>query len=435
MRIATLAAACSLVTAVLAGESAVLADDAKPVQAGFPPAGRSDAVDAKADAPLDSGNGSLFQPKGMEFGKFLVLPSAELEEGWNSNVYATASNVKGDTFTEFKPELKLRSRFDQHALNMDASADAIRFNRLSSDNRVDGQLFVNGRYDLSRTSEINGSVLGAMGHEDRTSPDNANGKEPTPTRTLDANVGAATRGSQVTASGNLEGARYLFGNVNTSGGIPLLFSRRDRTEATVTAKGGYEFRPSYSAQLEASGNTRQYDSRLDMDGYRRDSVGYHLRTGVGIEVNDLIRGEFLMGWFQQSYKDPRLTNPQGVSLQATFNWTPSRLLLIVPSLSRSPEETTRIGASAMVHDNATLLVRYEYLPDVLITNTAALSYDEFSGLGGNNALTVEEHLRVMYAFTRQWLLGAHVDYMHKDSDAAQFSFDQTKAGLVAKVQF
>jgi hypothetical protein len=118
-----------------------------------------------------------------------------------------------------------------------------------------------------------------------------------------------------------------------------------------------------------------------------------------------------------------------------LNWTPTRLLLVVPSVERSIQETTKLGASGMVRNNAGLLTRWEYLPDVLFINTFAFNYDQYQGVDSNNSVTVEDRFKVVRAFTQQFHLGLMLEYQRRFSEADGSGFGQTKAGLTASVQY
>ncbi|MFX4543539.1 outer membrane beta-barrel protein, partial [Acinetobacter baumannii] len=82
-----------------------------------------------------------YQPKGIELGKFLLLPDVMVAGGYNSNVYTTTNNAKSDLFTRVVPSFRLQSRFDRHALNLSGEAEKIYFRRYTSDNVLNGRLY------------------------------------------------------------------------------------------------------------------------------------------------------------------------------------------------------------------------------------------------------------------------------------------------------
>src|SRR5947208_3522344 len=48
-----------------------------------------------------------YQPKGIELGSYLLFPVLEVGEAYNSNVFATETNKKGDFITHIAPEFQL----------------------------------------------------------------------------------------------------------------------------------------------------------------------------------------------------------------------------------------------------------------------------------------------------------------------------------------
>lgn len=159
-----------------------------------------------------------YQPKGIEMGSFLLLPKIEFDEKYNSNIFATDGNEQGDFITTVRPEMKLRSRFRQHELNLSARAEQQVYARFSDDNRLDGGLSANGRYDVSSQTELHGGLSLDSGHEDRSSRDDANGKEPTSTLTTGGTVSGKHKAGLWTFEGGAGATHKSFGDVEMSTG-------------------------------------------------------------------------------------------------------------------------------------------------------------------------------------------------------------------------
>src|SRR4051794_25286779 len=68
-----------------------------------------------------------YDPLGARVGSFLLLPAVEVRETYDSNIFATPSNEKGDFYTTIHPELQLRSNWNNHALAFQASGDIKRY--------------------------------------------------------------------------------------------------------------------------------------------------------------------------------------------------------------------------------------------------------------------------------------------------------------------
>ncbi|HYD31384.1 MAG TPA: outer membrane beta-barrel protein [Azospirillaceae bacterium] len=366
-----------------------------------------------------------YQPKGVDLGSFLMLPKFEVDEVYNSNLFATETDAKGDFVTVARPEVRLRSRFKEHALNIGALVEHYRHQRHESDNRTDGQVEVDGRYDLTAETAANyfGQIFAR--HEDRGSPDDARGLKPTPIQGFANRVGLKHQFGRYTVLSEVGLDRREFDAVTTSLGNRISNADRDRWELQARLRGSYEMFPGYAAVVETSGNSRRYDQDRDRNGFERNSNGYRVETGIGVDLSQLVRGDFLVGYFGQRYNDPRFTDPQGVSVRATFNWTPTALTIIVPSLERSINETTTLGASAMVRNSFNITVRHELERNIVLSAYGNVAYDQMSGVNDRNAWTYEGKAKAIYAFTPEIYVGAEAGYRDKQADAAGESFQQT----------
>lgn len=364
-----------------------------------------------------------YQPKGIELGEFLLLPKVDIDELYNTNFFASETDKKSEFVTAIRPEVKLRSRFREHALNVAVQAEQYLNRTYTGDNRLDLQAEADGRYDFSADTQGTGYVRLFSQHEDRGSPDDTRGRKPALTRGAINRYGVKHQFGRFTVGGDVGLNRRVFDSVETSAGTVISSRDRDRWESEAKVRGGYEFIPGYAAITEVTVNSRRYDDRLDRRGFERNSHGYRLETGVGIDVSQLIRGDFLVGYLQQDYRDPRLKDPQGLSFRATFNWTPSTLTVVVPSLERTVNETTTTGASAMVRNGLSLLVRHELERNIVLTGYAGAFYDQYTGVG-QSSWTYEGRARTTYAFTPELYVAGELAYRQKDSEIAGQSYDQ-----------
>ena len=297
------------------------------------------------------------------------------------------------------------------------------------------QANVDGRYDFDHNTQAIFSSELYSRHEDRGSPDDAHGLAPTPTEGMSNNAKLKHQVNRFTFEGGIESNRMTFGNVATSAGVPVINTDRNRWELTARERGSYELVPGYAAVLEVSENTHVFDLSQDRAGYNRNSKGYRAEGGVGVDISQLIRGDFLVGYFQQLFQDPRFTNPSGLSARATFNWTPDKLTIVIPSFSRSVSDTTTAQASALVRNTASMTVRHELRRNIVLTGYGSASYDQLAGVHKQDSTTYEVKGKAIYAFTPQLFVGAEVGYKTKDSEAVFGGYDQTTAMVRLGVQY
>lgn len=364
-----------------------------------------------------------YQPKGVEFGNFLLLPEVEFEERYNSNVFAQSSDAKGDFITRIAPEVQARSRFKQHALNLSAGAEQYFYRRYTDDNHVDAFVTATGRYDFDRNWEANGLLEARLRHEDRGSPDEAGGEEQTPGYSVTGELGNEQTLGRYKFSQSIRAVRYTFGDVDAGSGGSINNSDRDRVEVVGTGRASYEMFPGYAAIGQLQGNVREYDDTLDDAGVNRSSQGVRAEAGIGVDITQLIRGDFLVGYFRQDYEDPSLTDPSGPAVRAVFNWTPSRMTVVVPSLERSVQETTTTRASGMIRTGGSLLVRHEYARNIVITGVASVYQDDFDGSGQEN-WTYDGRARLIWALAPEYYVGGELSYRQRTSNVETSEYNQ-----------
>lgn len=388
-------------------------------------------VTAETQPDQDSAGGhdekrlaETYQPKGVDLGSFLLLPKLENELTYNSNVYATRNNVKSDFLATVRPELTLRSRFAQHELGVRMMAEKYIYRTYKSDNRLDFQTDVNGRYDVQAGTELTLFTQYFSRHEDRSSPDEAGGIKPTSTQGFITRIGGKQELGKLTLSGDVTTQRLTFDRVGTSSGTAIPNDDRDRWEVEGKLRGAYELFPGYAAVTQVSANDRRYDDRFDRNGFQRSSHGYRVEGGIGVDLSQLLRGDFLVGYLSQDYRDTRFKDPSGLSVRATFNWTPDKLLIIVPALERSVSETTRSGSSSQVRTTGSVLVRYEAARNILLSGFLSAAYSQNSGQSTSDWL-YEARARGIYSFTRELFVGAEAVQKIKQVQGETGGYHQT----------
>jgi hypothetical protein len=432
--VAVLRLSVCVVALMTAAVPAAWAEDSKGVERGesSKTVGRGDAsktVNAP-DSKDTTGAGDVnrvseaYEPKGIEVGNYLLFPEIDVDETFNTNVYATQSNAKPDFLTTVTPQFRAQSRFENHALNFNGQASKVHYLTYSGDNHLDGNLGTDGRIDVTKTAEITARADVHAGHEDRSNPNAVSGAlKPTPTHGVTSLLGAKDEFGHLTLSGQAGVDRLDFENVGTNSGIDVDNKARDRTESTLVQRAAYEFKPSYSAVLQTTENDRSYD-RADITGISRDSQGYRVEGGLAVDISQLVKGDLLVGYMDQKYRSSAYQDSSGLAMRFALNWTPTTLTLVVPALAREVQETTQTGASGMIHTDVSVLVRHELQRNIILTSFSDVSQDNYTGLG-QTSRTFEERLGATYALSPELYLRGEVDQKIRKSDIDTVSYSQT----------
>jgi len=364
-----------------------------------------------------------YQPKGIEAGSFLIFPRLEVDATYSDNVFAQEKDKRSDAITRIAPEIRMRSRFTLHELNLRGELEQYLFKKYEDDNRLDANIGADGRLDIQRNWEATGNLSFVNRGEDRGSPDVQQGKSPAETYTTSGQVGTRLQQGRYVFSGDFGFDRRIFDNTETSTGTTINNHDRDRWEYKLRGRGSYEFKPGLSAVLDATVNRRDYDDRVDDNNRNRSSDGYRIEGGIGLDISEVIKGDFVVGYFEQNYKDTVLKDPSGMSVRASFNWTPSRMTVIIPSLERTVQETLSASSSSIVRTGGGLIVRHEFARNIVATFIANTAYEDYTGTS-EHSWNYDGKARVIYALSREWYVGGEVGFRSRDSNRAGASYDQ-----------
>jgi hypothetical protein len=119
-------------------------------------------------------------------------------------------------------------------------------------------------------------------------------------------------------------ARTIYDDAKAFDGSAISLNDRDRNEATMRARLGYELSPALIPFLEISGATTRYDNKFDAAGFERSSQTLGAKVGTEINRGEKLSGELSVGYLTRRYDDARLASVDAVSFDALANWSPRR---------------------------------------------------------------------------------------------------------------
>ncbi|MHB1217291.1 MAG: outer membrane beta-barrel protein [Alphaproteobacteria bacterium] len=321
-----------------------------------------------------------YDPVGVRLGSFFFLPSLGVGESYDSNVFATESDLKNDYITVVSPRLLLKSDWGRHELYARATGDFGLYKSFTSQNYNDYTAETGGRLDIARDQALSGSASYANLHEDRSSPDDVGGTEPTTYERAGLNARYAQKFNRLGAALEARGDHLSFNNVPLFGGGTLDSTDRDRFETEGAVRVSYNFLPTTSVFTRAAYNRDIYDHTPDNNGFDRDSQGYRVDLGFNIDVTELLKLEASVGYLNQSYDDSRLasvSDPAG-TLLATWNIT--RLTTMKANFQRTATPTTLSGASAEVDTGGFVSLDHELLRNLILSARFGYTNTFFEGI-------------------------------------------------------
>jgi hypothetical protein len=354
-------------------------------------------------------------PLGIRLDGFLAYPKVALEERYNDNIFSDEQNTNSDFITVVEPSLSIESDWSNHALNLFGKAVVGRYARSESERFDDYSVGADGRLDITRDSVLSALASYSSLHEDRGSPDDVEGNEPTEYTLLSTSALFAQRFNRLTVTLEAGSDRHDFDDVATTRGRANN-DDRDRLRARAAIRAGYELVPGYGAFVRASGNRRFYDEGVDDNGFNRDSKGWELVGGLALDLGGITSGELFAGYIEQRYRDSQLDTIGGIAAGAAITWNVTPLTTVTATLSRTAEETTLPGASGFFANGARLAADHELLRNLLLNANLSLTLNDYEGIERED-LVFQAGAGAKYLLNRNFYVTFEYAYTERDSTA------------------
>jgi hypothetical protein len=310
----------------------------------------------------------------------------------------------------------VESNWGRHALNLRTGAEAGFYLDNDDENFLDGFALLDGRLDVVRETFVFGGLGWRHRHEDRGSPDDVAGEEPTEYDMYSANLGAFRGRGRISArlDGNVD--RFDFHDVDAAGGGEIDQDDRDRVQYLLTGRVGYEYLPDTEAFVRVSGRMRNYDE-VDENGLDRDSVGYAAVIGTDLDFTGKVSGEVFVGSQHTTYDDEELNDIDGLAAGGSLLWNITGLTSLRGFLEVSTEETTQANASGYLATRLGASVEHELMRNVLLGAGVTVGRDDYEGINREDDIFTGL-LSARYLINRNFYAGAEFTHRTRNSDTA-----------------
>lgn len=363
-----------------------------------------------------------YDPLGVRMGSFVLFPGVGVEEQYESNIYATPNNTDDDFITRVMPNLRLRSDWNNHLLQLEAGGDLGFYEDHTKEDFQDYHVGANGRVDIRRSTQLYlGSSFQHL-HESRENPDSPGpnvADEPTQLNVYSANSSLRHEFGRINATlgGSID--RLSFEDPDAVGGGTVNEHDRDRFVYGSTLRVGYQIVPEYEAFIRGSYNKREYDGKEN--GVDRDSQGFGVAVGMSVDFGGLIFGDFFGGYRYQDYKDPTLDSFGGFGGGANITWNVTKLTTITGLLSGDIEETTEAGASGRLVTTGQIGVDHELLRNLILGANVNLTRDDYEGIDRTDWI-YGGSANATYLINRYLRAGLEYNFRERDSDVSDDDF-------------
>lgn len=376
-----------------------------------------------------------YDPLGAPIASFLVFPSLDFNQSYNSNVFATEGDEKGDFLSVLSPGVQVRSNWNNNALNFGMSGQINRYAKQVGEDNSNFHAATDGRIDILRGIYVTSGLSYDLQHESRASPNTAaNEKNPTEYQVAGGTMSFVHDTGRLALQIDSDVNDYSYNNAVTSTGTVIAETGRNRVEYSIAPKLLYEIVPGYHATLRTRFNWRDYMSQFDSSGYDRTSHGYEIDAGTAVSLADELTGDIFAGYFKQVYKDPRLAPASGPSFGGDLLWNVTPLMSLRSSLVRTIEETTVPPASTFVQTAFSLSAEREVRRNVLATIGGNYIVQDFQGLTRTDR-NFGANLGARYLINRNLNAGLSLSYSRRFSNAADLEYTDYVISADIRLQY
>jgi hypothetical protein len=384
------------------------------------------------DTPVKIRQQPGYEPVGMRFGSWMFDPSVTAGALYDSNVFASNTNPRGDVASLVTPSLRVHSLGEQHQLDLLGIVQSYSYldhAGLDQTNaNVSGRGRVSVRDDIDILTTFNAGVL-HEGVGSLTSPTGA--VAPTPYSLFSGDVTYRQEFGRVIASLGTRIDSYKYGTTHTQDGTVIDQSSRDGQIHDAHGRIDYTFSPTLGLFMAADANRRDLrgtpDQPLSSDGYR-------VLAGVDAEFTHLITGELGAGFVRQHFDAVTIGNVEGPTYRALLTWSPTRTVDVWFKAEQIITEATLTDASGIQADALVLGLDYELRRNVIFSTSATYENDRFHGQPRvDNVFATYAELR--YQLNRYATISLRHSYTQRESNIPIDSYSKHQVGLNVTVQF
>jgi hypothetical protein len=376
-------------------------------------------------------------PLGVHFGDFFWFPRAELDESYNSNIFAIQGPTISDFITVLQPSFDLLSSLPQNSVNLHGGAVSQFYAGHTAQNTQDGFISADGRLDMDAASSLYVGAQAAHLHVPRTSTNSpGDAAQPVTYWVYTANAGYRQTGLRVGYQADIAVQNTQYNAVPAVGGGILPQSPSDTTISQAAMRGSYELVPDYLGYIRVAGNLTDYPHTVPGE-VRLNSTGYRADLGLQILPRHIISGEIYAGYLSQIYDVSGLGSISGFDAGGRLVYNVTRLTTATFTGLRTviPSNPT-IGTTGTSYLATTVAanVDHELLRNLLLNARVGYENDSYLGISRTDNIS-NVGAGFKYLLNRNLYLGGSYGYQQRNSTAPGSSYKQSVFMMRLSTQF
>ena len=318
---------------------------------------------------------------GIPGGTFTLFPEVAASTGYDSNILA-ASPAAGSALIGTHAELLAKSNWQTDQLGAFASIDNLLTPNEPNQGRTDWTASIGGVKQFQDDALTLGFAHFST-HEDRTALDALPSDAPIPYSVENFRASYALPLGPLTLTPSLDAMLFRFGQASILG-VPTSQAYRNRNVVRLGITADFRTAPGRDLIAVAGGLVSEYTAPQPGTP-TRNSTGWEILGGIDQTFDGVWRIRLLGGWQERLFSSPAYRDHGAPVAEGDVIWSPTKLIDITATLSRTIEDAAQEGTAAYVATGLRLAAGYQWRRDVWLNAWAGL--DRAAYVGSNDKQT------------------------------------------------
>jgi hypothetical protein len=361
------------------------------------------------DIPLDTRLSRRQLPVGAQIGAFSFTPSAQWDQSFDDNIFATPTGPLADAITTLTGRAAMDYSKGSSALDVQSWLAGHLYAAHPSENSWEGSMQATFASTVHNDLQLVAKGQAQRLVDPRTDPTGLQGLTPTTYELYSANGGAVIGHVDDNLLGLRIGAnRISYDPLQGSQG-PIETTDRNNNEIYGEVDFRHTLSPRRSLYAKVRPNTRNYDLKFDQSGFQRSSNGVRVDAGVDWDIDSVFLVNLETGIQHQSYDDSRFGNINEPDGRINLSWWPTRLTNVRLNFTHEYYEAFFTPSPGAVRNKVVARVDHELRRRWVAGAAVSLERDDLKGQSTHYTTEIAE-LNLKYLFAEGFSGG--VGYMY-----------------------
>ncbi|RDJ28217.1 hypothetical protein DWE98_06430 [Bosea caraganae] len=376
-----------------------------------------------------------YAPLGLRLGAVTLKPALTASGGYDTNPQRSSGATKGSYFGRYEGELSVQSDWNVHELKGKLRGGYTEYFKQRDASRPDAEGGLDLRLDASRDTRILLESRLKLDTQRPGSPDlnaSVTGRPLTYAYGGSAGITHDVNRLQFNLRGSVD--RFDYEDAKLTSGATLSQRDRNQTQYELRLRAAYELTPGIKPFVQGEVDTRQFDQKVDSNGYERSSNGIGASVGSTFEISRQLTGEISAGYQDRKYEDARLKNLRGPVGDVAILWTPTPLTTVTLRGTAELGDTTIAGSSGTTARRVNLEIAHALRRNLTVTGVAGFGRTEYDGQGLREDFSTLG-VRIEYKLTRTFAIRAGFTHERLNSTAPGSDYTANVSQVGLRVQF